>query len=437
MSSFESDQETEITIRHKGESTDADTIISRHSELGSQRDLERALHAAEMQTLQMITEGASLTDVLNHVCTSIDVQISPSVTSILLMDPDGKRLWPSAGPKVPHDWVRAITPVRVAPDMGLCGTAAFLKTRVIVPDVTTEPNWPEEYRGVALRNGIRAGWSQPILTKDNRVLGTFAIYSAEPRVPTDADLALTETAGRIALIAIERQRSQEALRTALDEIRMSEEELRSITDAVAEAIVVLDPDGRAIYANRAVLEYTGLSLDEMRADDFRARVFHPDDVQRLREERQKALSGTLPFENEQRALGKDGNYRWFLIRYRPLVNESGKVIRWYATGTDIEDRKRAEDKLRQDERELRQLIDFLPQHVLVLDKEGKLLQANKTMLDYNGYTLEEMQGGGTQERIKRDLHPDDLERANSERSAGFSRGVPFEIEKRLVGKDGR
>src|SRR5262245_34548788 len=306
------------------------------------------LHTAEMRTVQMITEGASLTDVLNHVCTSIDRQISPSVTSILLMDLDGKRLWPSVGPKVPHDWARAITSLPVAANMGLCGAAAFLKTRVIVPDVATAPKWSEEYRDVALKNGIRAGWFQLILAKDNQVLGTFAIYSVESRVPTGADLALIEAVGRIALIAIERQRSQEALKTVLDEIWMSEEKLRSITDAVAEAIVVLDPDGRAIYANRAVLEYTGLSLDEMRADDFRARVFHPDDVQRLREERQKALSGTLPFENEQRALGKDGNYRWFLIRYRPLVNESGKVIRWYATGTDIEDRKRAEDKLRQD-----------------------------------------------------------------------------------------
>jgi formate hydrogenlyase transcriptional activator len=437
MSSLESDEETQMTIWDKGESTDADAIIFRHRELGSRRDLERALHAAEMRTLQMITEGASLTDILNHVCSSIDVQISPSVTTILLMDPDGKRLWPSAGPKVPHDWVRAITPLPVCPDMGLCSTAAFLKTRVIVPDVATEPNWREEYRDIALKKGIRAAWSQPILTKDNQVLGTFAIYSAESRVPTDADLALIEAAGRLALIAIERQRSQEALRSALDEIRKSEEELRRMTDAIAQTIVVLNPDGRAIYANRVALEYTGLSLHEVRADDFRARVFHPGDVQRLREERQKGLSGTVPFENEQRALGKDGKYRWFLIRYRPLVDESGKVIRWYATGTDIEDRKQAENKLRQDERELRQLIDFLPQHVLVLDKDGKLLQANKTMLDYNGYTLEEMQGAGTPERIKRDLHPDDLERASKERSAGLSRGVPFEIEKRLLGKDGR
>ena len=206
-------------------------------------------------------------------------------------------------------------------------------------------------------NGIRAAWSEPILTKDNQVLGTFAVYSAESRVPTDADLALIEAAGRLALIAIERQRSQEALRSALDTIRKSEEELRRMIDAVAQTIVVLNPDGRVIYANRVALEYMGLSLDDVRADDFRARVFHPDDVQRVREAREKGLSGTVPFENEQRALGKDGKYRWFLIRYNPLVDESGKVIRWYATGTDIDDRKQAEQRMRNENLALREEID--------------------------------------------------------------------------------
>ena len=232
-----------------------------------------------------------------------------------------------------------------------------MKTRVIVPDVRTEPNWPEEYRDVALSNGIRAAWSEPILTKDNQVLGTFAVYSAESRVPTDADLALIEAAGHLALIAIERQRSQEALRSALDTIRKSEEELRRMIDAVAQTIVVLNPDGRVIYANRVAMEYMGLSLDDVRADGFRARVFHPDDVQRVRKARENGLSGTVPFENEQRALGKDGKYRWFLIRYNPLVDESGKVIRWYATGTDIDDRKQAEQRMRNENLALREEID--------------------------------------------------------------------------------
>ncbi len=89
-----------------------------------------------------------------------------------------------------------------------------------------------------------------------------------------------------------------------------------------------------------------------------------------------------------------------LIQYKPVVDDDAHVACWYATGTDIEDRKRAENKLRQDERELRQLMDALPQHVLVLDKQGALLQANRTMLDYKGYTLEEMKGVGTRERIR-------------------------------------
>jgi PAS domain S-box-containing protein len=165
-----------------------------------------------------------------------------------------------------------------------------------------------------------------------------------------------------------------------------QEELRQIVDLIPQTIVVLNPEGRAIYANRVALEYMGLTLDEVSADDFRERVFHSADIQRLREERHNALSGAIPFENEQRARGKDGRYRWFLVRYNPLLDRNGKVIRWYATGTDIEDRKQAENKLRQEERELRQLIDFLPQHVLVLDKDGTLLQVNKTMLDYKGRT---------------------------------------------------
>ena len=216
-----------------------------------------------------------------------------------------------------------------------------------------------------------------------------------------------------------------------------EQELRRIVDLIPQTIVVLNRDGKAIYANRGALEYFGLALDEVRADDFRDRVFHPEDVQRLREERKRGLSGSAPFENEQRALGKDGKYRWFLIRYNPLLDDRGNVIRWYATGTDIEYQKQAENKLRQEERELRQLIDFLPQHVLVLDKVGTLLQVNKTMLDYKGLTLEQMKGGGTRERISRDVHPDDLERVHNERSAGLSRGAPFETEKRLLGKDGQ
>jgi PAS domain S-box-containing protein len=79
------------------------------------------------------------------------------------------------------------------------------------------------------------------------------------------------------------------------QLRQEREELGGIVDLIPQTIIVLKPEGKAIYANRVALEYTGLSLDEVQADDFRDRVFHHEDVQRLREERQKGLSGTVLF----------------------------------------------------------------------------------------------------------------------------------------------
>src|SRR3984957_17438591 len=147
------------------------------------------------------------------------------------------------------------------------------------------------------------------------------------------------------------------LKRAEAKLRKDEEELRRMTDAIPQSIIVLNPDGKAIDANRVALEYFGLSLDDVQTDDFRARVFHSDDVQRLREDRYKALSDTAPFENEQRALGKDGKYRWFLIRYNPLLDEDGKIVRWYASATDIDDRKRSEDRTRNENIALRDEVD--------------------------------------------------------------------------------
>jgi formate hydrogenlyase transcriptional activator len=140
-------------------------------------------------------------------------------------------------------------------------------------------------------------------------------------------------------------------------LRQDEQELRRILDAIPQNIVVLSPDGTAVSANRTTLEYTGLTMDEVRAPDFRARVFHPEDVTRLREERGRALARGLPFENEQRARRKDGQYRWFLVQYNPLRDDQGNVLRWYATGTDIDDRKRGELRLESENLVLREDID--------------------------------------------------------------------------------
>jgi formate hydrogenlyase transcriptional activator len=112
-----------------------------------------------------------------------------------------------------------------------------------------------------------------------------------------------------------------------------------------------------MYANQAALDYTGLTAEDVTSPRFRERIFHPEDLDRLRDQRKAALSRAVPFEVEQRARRKDGQYRWFLIHYNPFRNEQGQVIRWYATGTDIDDRVRAEERTRNENLALREQID--------------------------------------------------------------------------------
>src|SRR5664279_5294532 len=118
----------------------------------------------------------------------------------------------------------------------------------------------------------------------------------------------------------------EDLKQAQVKLRQDEQELRRMTDAIPQAIVVQRPDGTPIYANQVTLEYTGLTLEDVQAEGFRERIFHPHDLERVREERQKALAIGEPFEIEQRTRRNDGQYRWFLIRYNPLRDDNGHVI---------------------------------------------------------------------------------------------------------------
>jgi len=149
----------------------------------------------------------------------------------------------------------------------------------------------------------------------------------------------------------------EALKKTEEKLREDERDLRRIIDAIPQAIVVQDPVGATLYANGATLDYTGLAIEDALKPDFRERIFHPDDIQRLGEYRRSALARGVPFELEQRALGKDGQYRWFLIRYNPFRDEQGRIVRWYATGTDIDDRKRNEERTRNENIALREEFD--------------------------------------------------------------------------------
>jgi len=154
----------------------------------------------------------------------------------------------------------------------------------------------------------------------------------------------------------ERKRAEKALHQAnaeleckvlerTAELRRSECELRQLIDAIPQQVFVFDSDWSPLFANRQALEFTGLSPQEVRSRDAVVKAFHPADLQKFEVLRAGTVSECVPFETEARIQGKDGHYRWFLIRQSPLRDEQGNILRWYGTRTDIEDRKRAEEAL--------------------------------------------------------------------------------------------
>jgi PAS domain S-box-containing protein len=133
-------------------------------------------------------------------------------------------------------------------------------------------------------------------------------------------------------------------------------DLYTITDAIANPVAVLTSDGVLLYANRVALDQWGLTPGEPNSEGFFRRACHPDDIERMYEERRVGLVRGVPFQREVRLL-KDGKYRWQLVQYNPLKDESGSIVRWYATATDIDDQKRTEERLRNENLVLREQID--------------------------------------------------------------------------------
>lgn len=149
-----------------------------------------------------------------------------------------------------------------------------------------------------------------------------------------------------------------AAKTAQRKLKEDEAELRQLINFVPEHVLVMDANGNRLYENQAVREYFGTSLDGLQAKDFYRKFIHPDDVASgALDERERAVARGAPWEGELRLRRKDGEYRWFLIRSNPLRDEQGNVIRRYATATDIEDRKRAEERVQKENVALREEID--------------------------------------------------------------------------------
>lgn len=180
---------------------------------GVQAGRAKGLRAGENAILEMIALGAPLSDVLDRLMRLNEARVEGLLASILLLDPEGKRLRHAAGPSLPAAYMRAIDGTPIGPSVGSCGTAAYRKEMVIVTDIQTDPLWAP-YKYLAEPYGLRACWSTPIVSRRGKVLGTFAMYYREVRSPSRAELQLLKGTTHLAGIAIQKAQLEERLRQA-------------------------------------------------------------------------------------------------------------------------------------------------------------------------------------------------------------------------------
>src|SRR3977135_332005 len=217
----------------------------------------------------------------------------------------------------------------------------------------------------------------------------------------------------------------EIVERALEEggIRRSEDHLRLVIDTIPQQIWSGPPDGSLDFCNAQWLSFMGLTQEEARGEGWQG-MLHPDDLERVLNAWCQSVATGIPYEQEERHRRADGQYRWFLSRGVPLRDSEGRIVRWYGTNTDIEDRKQAEYRLRL-------VIDTLPALVWSKLPDGSADFLNQRFREYTGLSVEEGLGWGW---MMNAFHPED--RAEEEWRAAFAAGEPFEKEARMRRADG-
>jgi len=180
-----------------------------------------------LNILRLILAGAPLADVLTIIARLVESQGDGTLCTIWLPHKDGKQLYCAAAPSLPG-FIDGAGLMAIGPKGGSCGTAVYRKAPVYVNDILEDPVW-DHYRDRLAPFGIRAVWSRPLFTRDDQILGTFAIHYRDVRSPDDADLQLIENASHIAGIAIERNLNEQKLRHERDRLRLLLEITSSVT----------------------------------------------------------------------------------------------------------------------------------------------------------------------------------------------------------------
>jgi PAS domain S-box-containing protein len=276
----------------------------------------------------------------------------------------------------------------------------------------------------ALWEGVRSGQSFAFETRSLRAKdGTWRWHLQQAVVLRDAEGKVLKFVGTTTDIDDQKR--------AEEELRASEVKLRRVIDTIPTLAWCNLPDGPNEFLSQSWHQYTGLSPEEAHGWGWQA-AFHPEDLPPLMKAWQQLLISKESGEIEARLRRHDGEFRWFLIRVSPFCDETGTILRWYGTSTDIHDRKLADEALRASENNFRQIVDSIPGLVCTMSATGEIEHLNRQLLEYFGKTPGELKGW----RLTDAVHPDDLPEVFKAFTYSVTTGTPYDIEHRCRRADG-
>ena len=324
----------------------------------SQRQLaERSQELAlQNRVLQQLNHGAPLGEVLDSLTREVETQRPGVLCSILLLDADGSHLRHGSAPSLPDFYNQAIDGVAIGDAVGSCGTAAWRDERVIVDDIERHPYWAD-YRPLAARAGLRACWSQPFHGRDGKVRGTFALYHRQPATPDQRDIALIEGYAQLAELAVERSRSDEAL-------RLAESRYRLISENANDVIWLLElPSLRFSYISPSVHRLRGWSAEEIMAQPMSA-ALTPESAARVEQALRETMAAVAagapgPYARtmEVDQPHRDGSIVPTEVVTTVLLDDHGQPTRILGITRDISERRRNEAALARHQAELEQRVE--------------------------------------------------------------------------------
>jgi PAS domain S-box-containing protein len=226
----------------------------------------QAIQEGQRHFLELLATGGEFSETLHTLVRLIEELWPGMLGLVLLLDEDGRHLHVGASISLPQKYVASIEGLEIGPRVGSCGTASYLGERVIVEDIDCDERW-EGLRDLAQAYGLRACWSEPVISPEGEVLGTFAMYYRHPRAPTEAELRTIEMAAHLVGIAVEHRQAQAALqksRRQLEQrVRERTRELSTLLDVSHNVSSTLDLDTLlelVLDQLRTVVDYAGASI---------------------------------------------------------------------------------------------------------------------------------------------------------------------------------